>query len=203
MRIMRRKRCEIKERSEIDKILQRCRVGRMATLGGDGYPYITPVNYVYLEGSIYFHCARIGEKIDNIRRDARVCFEVDIPLAYLDLGYYGEVPEACNVTQFFHCVIIRGVAEIVSDISEKLKALNGLVASHEPEGRTFPEVTEDTPAVKLCEIVAIRIESVSGKRELAQSKDEQTREKLAAYLQQRGLPGDEEAARLITSIKGS
>lgn len=169
----------------------------MATLGRDGYPYITPVNYVYLDGSVYFHCARDGEKLDNIRRDARVCFEVDIPLAYLDLDYYGEEPEACNVTQFYLSVIIRGTAEIVSDIDEKITALNGLVARHEPAGRTFNPVTEDTPALGLCEIVAIRIESISGKSELAQNKSAQVKEDISSYLQKRGLPGDGEAARRI------
>ena len=173
----------------------------MATVGRDGYPYITPVNYVYLDGSVYFHCARDGEKLDNIRRDARVCFEVDIPLAYLDLDYYGEEPEACNATQFYLSVIIRGTAEIVSDINEKIKALNGLVASHEPAGRSFTAVTEETPALGLCEIVAIRIESISGKCELAQNKSDQVKEDISSYLQKRGLPGDAEAARLIMGGK--
>ncbi len=121
----------------IDSLLGRCRIGRMATIGVDGYPYITPLNYVYLEGAVYFHCARTGEKLDNIAHDSRVCFEVDIPLAYLDLDYYGDIPEACLVHQFYHCVIIRGKAEIVSDIDEKIRALNGLVASHESPGREF------------------------------------------------------------------
>ena len=194
---MKRKQCEITDRAIIDSLLTRCRVGRMATVGGDGYPYITPLNYVYLNNVVYFHCARAGEKIDNIKRDPRVCFEVDIPLAYLDLDYYGEVPEACMVHQFYHSVIIRGKAEVVSDIDEKLAALNGLVASHESPGRKFTAITADTPAVSLCKVVAIRIESISATSDLAQNKDPEIKEKLSNYLQQRDFPGDNEAARLI------
>ena len=194
---MRKKQCEIKSRAEIDRILERGRVGRMASNGADGYPYITPVNYVYQNGKIYFHCARAGEKLDNIRRDARVCFEVDIPLAYLDLGYYGDNPESCGVTQFYQCVIIRGRAEIVEDEDEKAAALNGLVASHEPEGRRFQKVTPETKAFDLCDVVAVRIDSISGKQQAAQSKKEEEKRALSTYLKNRDLPGDGEAAELI------
>ncbi len=196
---MKRKQCEITERGEIDAILKRCRVGRMATNGADGYPYITPVNYVYLDGSIYFHCSRAGEKLDNLRRDPRVCFEVDIPLAYLDLDYYGEMPEICKVHQFYHCVIMRGKAEVVADLAEKIAALTALVASHEPEGRRFQEITAESEAVGLCEVVAIRIERMSGKRDLAQKKSDEEKQKLSDYLKARNWPGDAEAADLLSN----
>ena len=185
----------------MDAILKRCRVGRIATSGADGYPYVTPVNYVYHDGSIYFHCARAGEKLDNLKRDPRVCFEVDIPLAYLDLDYYGENPESCGVTQFYHCIVIRGRAEIVREIEKKTAALNALVASHEPEGRKFQEVTGETKAVGLCEVVAVRIERISGKRELAQKKSDEEKGALSGFLENRNLPGDAEAAGLIRGIK--
>lgn len=196
---MKRAQCEITDRAVMDAILHRSTIGRLATIGNDGYPYITPVNYVYLDGSIYFHCARTGEKLDNIRRDPRVCFTVDIPLAYLDLGYYGDLPEPCLVHQFYHCVIIRGRAEAVDRIDEKVRALNALVAAHEPADTEFPPITAATPAVALCLVVAVRIESISGKSDLAQKKDWQTRQRLGSYLHQRNRPGDEEAARLLST----
>jgi nitroimidazol reductase NimA-like FMN-containing flavoprotein (pyridoxamine 5'-phosphate oxidase superfamily) len=173
----------------------------MASVGSDGYPYITPVNYVYFKGSIYFHCARAGEKLDNISRDPRVCFEVDIPLAYLDLDYYGESPEACKVHQFYHCVIVRGRAEVVAQIEEKIAALNALVASHESAGRDFIAITEQTEALGLCEVVAVRIERISAKSDLAQNKSDADLKSLRSYLSSRGLPGDSEAAALLGGPK--
>jgi len=196
---VKRKRCEIVERDEIDAVLRQARIGRLGTVGADGYPYITPVHYVYHGGSIYFHCSRVGEKLDNIRRDDRVCFEVDIPLAYLDLDYYGENPEACGVTQFYHSVVVRGRAAVVADIDEKVGALNALMVSHEREGRQFQPITADTEAVSLCEVVAVRVETVTGKRELAQKKSREEKEQLAAYLRKRNLPGDSDAADWIVS----
>lgn len=196
---MRRKQCEITDSEVIRDLLLRCRVGRLATVGVDGYPYIVPVNYVFDRGSIYFHCAHQGEKIGNIVRDSRVCFEVDIPLAYLDLTYDTTRPP-CQVHQFYHCVIIRGRAEIVVDTAEKIAALNALMAVHEKRP-DFNLITADTPAVALCTVVVVRPERISGKSDLAQKKGRDERDRIAAYLKSRGLPGDDEAAGLIAEIK--
>lgn len=196
---MRRKQSEITVKEEIEEILQITRVGRLATLGVDGYPYITPVNYVYHQGSIYFHCALKGEKLDNINRHGKVCFEVDIPLAYLDTGYDKSMP-ACDVGQYYQCVIIRGQAEIIEQQEEKIDALNALMASHENDPQ-FSDITADTPAVRLCAVVAVRIEFLSAKANLAQKKSEVEKDKISFYLQQRDLPGDRKTAALIGKMK--
>lgn len=192
---MRRKQCLVTDQEEITAILQRCLVGRMATIGSDGYPYITPVNYVYWRGSIYFHCARKGEKLDNILRNPKVCFEVDIPLAYLDTGFDTTAP-ACHVHQFYHSVIIRGVAELVEDIEEKVGALNALMASHEKR-ENYSAITAEAEGVAICAVVAVRVQSLSAKSDLAQKKDPAARNRIADYLEQRNLPGDQEAATRI------
>lgn len=188
--------CEIQEKKEIEDILRRCRVGRFATIGEDGYPYIIPLNYVYWQGAIYFHCSRKGMKIDNIAADNRVCFEVDIPLAYLSSDFYHDGKPPCMVHQFYHSVIIKGRAELVEESEEKVGALNALVASHEPGVELIP-ITADTPAVDICAVVAVRIEEMTGKRDLAQKKNDQDKAELASYLKTRGLDGDLEAAELI------
>ena len=192
---MRRRQCEITDPQEISRILSSATIGRMATLGGDGYTYITPVNFVYTHDCIYFHCALRGEKLDNIARDDRVCFEVDIPLAYLDLGYNPD-GGACSLHQFYHCVIIRGRALVVPDGDLKTTALNALVAAHEPEGAPAA-VHEDMPEYKACAVVEIRPETISAKSDLAQKKSAREREALARYLEKRGRPGDLDAAAAI------
>ncbi len=192
---MRRKQCEIGNRKTIDTILKRCTIGRLATVGKDGYPYITPVNYVYSDGSIYFHSAPEGEKIDNIRENSRVCFEVDIPLSYLDLACNPTRP-VCQLHQFYHCVILRGRAEIITNISEKVRALNALVAAHEQDVQ-YKEVSAETKAVQICSVIAVRIERISGKSDLAQKKSLEEKRRLSVYLRKRNLPGDEEVADLF------
>ena len=54
---MRRKHCEVKDPKEMIRVLASTNIGRLATIDSEGYPYITPVNFVFHEGCVYFHGA--------------------------------------------------------------------------------------------------------------------------------------------------
>jgi nitroimidazol reductase NimA-like FMN-containing flavoprotein (pyridoxamine 5'-phosphate oxidase superfamily) len=188
---MRRNHSEVTDPKEIQRILSLTNIGRLATNGQDGYPYITPVNFVSLEGSIYFHCAPKGEKLDNLIRNPRVCFEVDVPLSYIDIGLDPSRP-ICNLHQFYHCVIIRGSATVVKDSALKVAALNALIAKHE-KTEDFPKVTADMSACKACEVIEVKPDSITAKSDLIQNKSEEDRRTVAEYLFKRNQPGDREA----------
>lgn len=196
---MKQKKYQINDLEDIHNILRQGTIGRLATLDSSGYPYITPVNYVFHRGAIYFHCARAGEKTDNIQANVKVGFEVDNPLAYLNTAYLAEGP-VCKVTQFYQSVIIRGRAEVVTGIQEKVDALNRLMGSHEQQ-KDFCEIAENTPAVAMCAVVRITIDFISGKQNLAQKKSQQEKQKIANYLRQRNHIGDNETADLILAHK--
>lgn len=185
---MRRKHSEVTDQTEVFRILSSTNIGRMATIGLDGFPYITPVNYVSLDGNIYFHCAPKGEKLDNLNRNPRVCFEVDVPLSYIDIGLDPTRP-ICNLHQFYHCVIIRGNAQIVKDDQLKLDVLNALIAKHENTD-DFEKVTTDMSGFKACVVIEIVPDSISAKSDLIQNKSEEDRRTVAAYLFKRNQPGD-------------
>ena len=192
---MQRKHSEITDQEEIQRILSSTRIGRLATAGGDGYPYVIPVNFVSLAGNVYFHSAPKGEKLDNIARDLRVCFEVDVPLAYLDIGLDPNRP-ICHLHQFYHCVIIRGTASIVRDDSRKVAVLNALIAKHE-NSTDFDPVTEDMPACKACEVIEIEPVSITAKSDLGQNKSTEERRVIAEYFSKRDLPGDRETVEAM------
>ncbi|MEW6529868.1 MAG: pyridoxamine 5'-phosphate oxidase family protein [Thermodesulfobacteriota bacterium] len=192
---MRRKHSEITDPNEIQRILSSTNIGRLATNGADGYPYITPVNFVYHEGKIYFHCAPKGEKLDNLARDPNVCFEVDIPLAYLDSGIDPD-RGVCKAHQFYHCVIIRGDARVVPDGPLKVTALNALVAKHE-HGSDHGIANEEMPAYKACKVVEITPTSITAKSDLAQNKTPEERLAIARHLKNRNWPGDFEAVKAL------
>jgi len=191
--MMRRKHSEIVDPEAIQKILSEARIGRLATMGADGFPYITPVNYVFHRGCIYFHCAPKGEKLDNIARSPKVCFQVDIPLAYLDSAFLTE-DAPCRVHQFYHCVIIRGVARVVEEEALKVEALNALLDSHEPARKSSP-VHADMPSTKACKVVEIAPQQISAKSDLAQNKSAEERLSIARYLKARGARNDEATIR--------
>ncbi len=192
---MKRKACEVTDPVVIDKILAGTNIGRMATTDVDGYPYITPVNFVYYNGNIYFHCALTGEKLDNIQRDNRVGFQVDIPLAYMDSGFTKQ-SSPCKLHQFYHCVIIRGKASVVTDQQIKVDALNALVEKHEADV-PLEKVHAEMPDAKACAVVEIVPERLSAKSDLAQGKPEEVRTALADYFKQRNLPGDQETVKAM------
>uniref|UniRef100_A0A832A207 Pyridoxamine 5'-phosphate oxidase family protein n=1 Tax=Desulfacinum infernum TaxID=35837 RepID=A0A832A207_9BACT len=193
---MRREYCQETDPAVMEALLRHGTIGRLGTMGRDGYPYITPVNYVFWNGHIYFHSAPQGEKIENIRRDNRVCFEVDFPLAYVDLAYRPQ-DGPCRLHQLYRCVIVRGRARFVEEAAEKAAALSALVAAHEKEGSP-PPVAPDFAGVTACAVIEITPERISAKSDLWQNKSLEERKALASYLLQRNRPGDEETAQALS-----
>jgi uncharacterized protein len=187
---MRRKHAEVTNPGAIADVLERSAIGRLATTGSDGYPYVTPVNFVYHNGSIYFHSAPMGEKLSNIARDPHVCFEVNIPLAYLDSGFDPD-RRACKLHQLFHCVIIRGNASIIPDGPEKTEALNALARKLEP-GVELVWASEEMPAYKGIAVVRVEPATLTAKSDLVQNKAADERLALARYFKNRNRPGDAE-----------
>lgn len=195
---MRRKHSEVTDPEKICEILASATIGRLATIGADGYPYITPVNFTYHRGNIYFHCAPEGEKLNNIAREARVCFQVDIPLAYLDSGYClsRKGGTICNLHQSYHCVIIRGEAGIVPDGALKTEVLNELIAKHEKR-RDLEKVHEGMPAYRLCKLVEIRPRSITAKSDLHQKKSPEERLAMAKHFKTAGSPNGVETIKAM------
>ncbi len=66
-RKMRRFKQELNEKETLE-ILTNGKTGILGVIGDYGYPYTVPVNYVYENGKIYFHCAKAGHKLDAIRQ---------------------------------------------------------------------------------------------------------------------------------------
>ena len=60
--------------AQCEDILLRGSHGVLALTGDEGWPYAVPMSYVYQEGTLYFHSARSGHKLDALRADARASF---------------------------------------------------------------------------------------------------------------------------------
>jgi uncharacterized protein len=155
---MRVARKEIHRRAEMDDLLERCHVGRLGTIGRDGSPRVKPLNYVYFEGCLYFHSAREGEKIDDIKRDNRVCFEVDLPIAYVK-----GAENPCKAAYRYKSIIAAGRAFVVEDDNERLRVLGALMKKYQPEGGYGPFLPEK---IALTAIVRIDVFQVTGKEDL-------------------------------------
>ena len=82
--------------------------GVLSVLGDGDYPYGTPMNHWYNEedGCVYFHCGKLGHRLDALKKHDKVSFCV------YDQGYRREGEWAFNVKS----VIIFGKIEIIDDL---------------------------------------------------------------------------------------
>jgi nitroimidazol reductase NimA-like FMN-containing flavoprotein (pyridoxamine 5'-phosphate oxidase superfamily) len=149
---------QIKDTNVIIDLLNTCHVGRLGTVGIDGYPMIKPLNFAFSAGRIYVHTAKEGEKIEHIARDSRVCFEVDLPIAFVKGG---ENP--CRAEYLYRSVIIRGRAHLVENRDEQIFGLRCLMRKYQPEGG-YGDFSEEK--LRITGVVRIDIEEMTGKEDL-------------------------------------
>jgi len=157
---MRKAKKKIKDEAQIDEILANAHVGRLGTIGKDGYPNIKPLNFVHIGKHIYFHSAIEGEKIEDILRDNRVCFEVDVPLRYVKAK-----GDPCRAFYHYRSVILKGRAEIIEDSEEKRMALKALMEKYQPEGG-YGDIPEEKLAITA--VIRIDIEAMTGKEDVTE-----------------------------------
>ena len=114
---MRRADKEIKSKKEIESILKAGRVCHVGFADGDT-PYVLAFNYGYKNGAVYIHCAPEGRKMDIIRKNPKVCVEVDTETMLL------EAQEPCAYGFKYKSVVARGRAVIITKRADKIKGLS-------------------------------------------------------------------------------
>ncbi|MBC6003216.1 pyridoxamine 5'-phosphate oxidase family protein [Paeniclostridium sp. NSJ-45] len=150
-RQMRRQNRKIEIKEEIDQILNKGEYGTLATIGENGYPHSVPISYVYYEKCIYFHSAKVGHKIDNIKNHEKVSFNV--------VGDTEVLPSKFSTK--YESVIAFGIATEI-DGEEKEMALLKLIEKYSPEflqeGKLYISRAKDATSV-----MKISIEHMTGK----------------------------------------
>ena len=149
---MRRKDQEITDINAIEDIIRKGQVCRLA-LSENGRPYIVPLCFGYKENNLYFHSAREGKKIDILRKNKNVCFEIDIDQELV------KGKKACNCSMKYRSVIGFGKAEIVEDVDLKRRALNIIMQNYLEGFFKYPE-----ESIKNTVIIRVEIESMTGKK---------------------------------------
>ncbi|AEG59756.1 pyridoxamine 5'-phosphate oxidase family protein [Desulforamulus ruminis] len=135
-------------------ILQKGEYGILSTISTNGYPYSVPLNYVYHNGSIYFHSAPEGHKLENIAINDRISFCVATDVELLPQKFDSK----------YKSVILFGRASLVVDAKEHEAALVALVKKYSPQyleaGREYIARAQGQ-----ARIVKITIEHLTGKAE--------------------------------------
>jgi len=151
---MRRKEKEITDRAEMENILRRGEICRLA-MAHDNIPYVVAVNYGYADNVLYIHSAPEGRKIDMLRRNNRVCFQVATDVAIINT----DSVHNCNTK--YKSVIGYGTASIIRDDPGKKVGLDVLMAQYASAGQEYPQTLLDKKV-----IIKIDIESLTGKQSL-------------------------------------
>ena len=121
---MTRRERQVTDMNEIIRILDTAKVLHLGLVDGDE-PYVVPMNYGYtLDGdklTLWLHGARQGRKIDALRANPKVFFEMEYGIE----PFEGDV--ACKYGITYSSIMGRGTAEIVEDIEAKKAALSMLM----------------------------------------------------------------------------
>ena len=141
---------QITDEHQIQAILDTAKVLHLG-LAVDNEPYVVPMNYgcTWEDGRLvlYLHSALVGKKLDMIRANPKVFFEMDCDL----MPFEGEKP--CQYGLAYSSVMGRGTATLVEDVEEKIKAMSILMKTQTGKDFTFED--------RLVSIVAvIRIDVV-------------------------------------------
>ena len=171
---------EIQSAKKIIEFLNTQPVGRIATIDSKGYPQVIPMNFVYVRANttcmdsnciiksdaVYMHSHPVGEKLDNIRRNSQVGFEVDRHICFLP-SYYFHSSDASQADTLYISVVIKGHGLLVEDNIEKANALNALMEKYQKEGR-YERLEHNMRSVKEVSVIKIVPREMHGKYKIGQ-----------------------------------
>ncbi len=197
---------EIKSLSNMINFLNEERVGRVASIDEQGYPQIIPMNFVFVKndlidtqsdnkniGAIYMHSHPIGEKIENIKRNSKVGFEVDSYVCFLP-SYYFHPTDASQADTLYISVVVKGNASIVQDTEEKASALNALMKKYQKEGG-YESLSSNMGSVREVTVLKLVPDQIRGKYKIGQHWIPRYRLKMARNIIQREAEYD--ATRIL------
>lgn len=143
---------EITDISEIEEIIRKATTCRIGLVDNDE-PYIVPVCFGYERNVLYFHSALAERKVELIKKNNKLCFEIDTDVEAV------KAEKPCGWTMKYRSVIGVGRAKILESDEEKSHGL-GLIAKQYGGGDFgFPKSNLDKTLV-----VRVDIKSITGKK---------------------------------------
>lgn len=122
---------EVTSRKWIMEVLEKGVWMEFAMAGNDGWPYIVPLNYGFGEDFIIIHGAIEGKKIDLLRENNKVAFNLTI-----DTEIIRNEEDPSKFSMKYRSVSGQGIASFIEDLDEKKQALK--IMMHHYNGPTEP-----------------------------------------------------------------
>lgn len=196
---MRRNEFSVEEEQDIQEFLDHMTFGFLGTVTQEGEPRVTPLNFVYENGIIYFHGSYAGEKMKNIKAHAQVSFTVAEEYSLIP-SYYTDAELACPATAYFKSVTLLGHAEAVTDLEEKAAVLGAFMRKLQPEGGYAPIQASDERyrvALKGVSVTRIMPSSLTAKFKFGQNLSAGGRKEMTERLEERAQGKDFQTAELM------
>ena len=185
----------IKSKDRIIKFLSEESTGRISSIDKEGFPQIIPMNFVFLDNSVYMHSHIRGEKIENIKRNSKVGFEIDRNLEFLP-SYFSDPDDASLADTLYISVVIKGEAILVEDKEEKVLALNGLMKKYQPEGRYTP-MREDMDVLDATAVIKVTPKEMNGKYKIGQNMSKEEKIELATKILDKNSKTAKETVKIM------
>ena len=145
----------INDKQQILNILDAGKILHMG-LAVDNEPYVVPMNYGYTmeDGklTLYLHSAVQGKKLEWIRTNPKVFFEICCDL----LPFEGVKP--CQYGLAYSAVMGKGTAQIVEDVEEKKQAMSVLMKT-----QTGKDFVFNDKLVSIVAVIRIDVEEYTAK----------------------------------------
>lgn len=142
--------------TQTKELLDVTKIGRIATINKDGYPYIVPVHFVRCGDKLYVHGSNKGQKVENILRENKVSFEVDT----MDGLIFDNPDTACEINTDYQSAIILGLARMVDDMELKREMLIEIMKKYAPN---FVDLPMPDKEIASTGVIEITIEELTGK----------------------------------------
>ena len=185
----------IKSKDKIIKFLSEESTGRISSIDKEGFPQIIPMNFVFLDNSVYMHSHIRGEKIENIKHNSKVGFEVDRNLEFLP-SYFSDPDDASLADTLYISVVIKGEATLVENKKEKVLALNGLMKKYQPEGRYTP-MREDMDVLDATAVIKVIPKEMNGKYKIGQNMSKEEKIELATKILDKNSKTAKETVKIM------
>ena len=150
---MRRKEKEITQKSEIEAVIAKASVCRLAMVH-ENAPYVVPLCFGYENNTLYFHSAMEGKKIEILKKNNRVCFEMDVRAELIRKG-----SNACEWGMTFQSVIGFGRASFLDDAALKRRALDIIMYQYAEGSFEYKDSALEKTAV-----IKVDIDHMTGKQ---------------------------------------
>lgn len=144
---MRRKDKEVTSKTWMEEVLKKAEWLELGLSGGDGWPYVVPLNFGYGDGFLVLHGSGLGKKAEMLAENPRVCFQAVVGAEVIR----NENP--ANFSMRYQSVSGSGLAQILEGREEKREALKTLMRHYDGPLEPLPDAVVDKTMVVKVKII--------------------------------------------------